>query len=174
MIHFPNVETERLYLRELTLADRQDVYEHSAKPDVTRFMDIQPCRDVKEAEEIIQFHIEDSGCRYGLFHKLDGEFIGTAGFHCWNTDSPSKAEIGFDLSPDYWGLRLMQEALTAMFEIGWNEMNLDFIEATVEQANIQSQSLLEKLNFLKSTELVDNLFYYTLQKKYVGSDIDPF
>ncbi|RPK29599.1 MULTISPECIES: hypothetical protein [Paenibacillus] len=39
MIHFPNVETERLYLRELTLADRQDVYEHFAEPDVTRFME---------------------------------------------------------------------------------------------------------------------------------------
>ncbi|MDQ0721838.1 MULTISPECIES: GNAT family N-acetyltransferase [unclassified Paenibacillus] len=167
MTHFPNVETERLYLRELTLADRQVVFEHFAEPDVTRFMDIEPCRDVKEAEEIIQFHIDDSGCRYGLFHKTDGEFIGTAGFHCWNQESPSKAEIGFDLSSSYWGQGLMQEALSAIIEIGWNKMNLDFIEATVEQANIQSQSLLEKLNFSKSTELVDNLFYYTLHKESV-------
>lgn len=68
----------------------------------------------------------------------------------------------------------MQEALIAIIEIGWNEMNLDFIEATVEQENVQSQHLLNKLNFLKSTELVDNLFYYTLQKKYVGTDIYRF
>lgn len=73
--------------------------------------------------------------------------------------------MGFDLSPSYWGQGLMQEALTAMIEIGWNKMNLDYIEATVVQANIQSQRLLEKLNFSKSTELVDNLFYYTLDKE---------
>lgn len=34
MTYFPNVESERLYLRELTLADRQVVYEHFAEPDV--------------------------------------------------------------------------------------------------------------------------------------------
>ena len=38
MTHFPNVEIVRLYLRELTLADRQVVYEHFTEPDVTRFM----------------------------------------------------------------------------------------------------------------------------------------
>jgi [ribosomal protein S5]-alanine N-acetyltransferase len=53
MTHFPNVETERLYLRELTLADRQVVFEHFAEPDVTRFMDIEPCRDVKKQKESV-------------------------------------------------------------------------------------------------------------------------
>ncbi len=53
MTHFPNLETERLYLRELTLADRQVVFEHFAEPDVTRFMDIEPCRDVKKQKESV-------------------------------------------------------------------------------------------------------------------------
>ncbi|MEO2260359.1 hypothetical protein ABGV43_26010 [Paenibacillus amylolyticus] len=39
MTYFPSVETERLNLRELTMADRQVVYEHFAEPDVTRFME---------------------------------------------------------------------------------------------------------------------------------------
>ncbi|MDT0121708.1 hypothetical protein Q9R46_03590 [Paenibacillus sp. RRE4] len=34
-----------------------------------------------------------------LSHRL----IGTAGYHCWNPNVPSSAEIGFDLFPSYWG-----------------------------------------------------------------------
>lgn len=45
-------------------------------------MDIEPCNDIKEAEEIIQFHIDDKGCHWGLFDKKDNKFIGTRVFHC--------------------------------------------------------------------------------------------
>lgn len=65
MTHFPNVEIVRLYLRELTLADRQVVFEHFAEPDVTRFMDIEPCRDVKEAEGIC--FVRNYNCTQGDF-----------------------------------------------------------------------------------------------------------
>ncbi|MGF9697962.1 GNAT family N-acetyltransferase [Paenibacillus sp. MABNR03] len=165
MIHFPKIETERLILRELTLADSEAVLIHFANPEVTRFMDIEPCRSIKEAEEIIQFHMDDSGCRYGLFDKTKGGLIGTAGFHCWAPESPSSAEIGFDLSPSYWGQGLMQEALNEVIKLGWHVMNLEYIEATVEPENVRPQHLLHKLHFLKSVELKDNLFYYTLKKE---------
>lgn len=149
MTLFQPMETQRLYMRELTLADRESVFEHFADEKVTRFMDIEPCLNVEEAEEMIQFHIDDSGCRYGIFNKITHQLIGTAGYHCWNPNVPSSAEIGFDLFPSYWGQGLMQEALTAIIPIGWNIMKLDWIEATVEQENIQSQRLLGKLNFVR-------------------------
>ncbi|WP_427051027.1 GNAT family N-acetyltransferase [Paenibacillus sp. TC-CSREp1] len=167
MTIFQPIETKRLYLRELTLADRESVFQHFANPNVTRFMDIEPCRGMEEVEEIIQFHIQDSGCRYGIFNKMHNQFIGTAGYHCWNPNSPSSAEIGFDLSPSYWGQGLMQEALEAMIPIGWNVMNLDWVEATVEPENIQSQRLLNKLEFVKSDELQQGLFYYTLHRESI-------
>lgn len=167
---FQPIETKRLYLRELTLADRESVFQHFADLDVTRFMDIEPCRDVEEADEIIRFHIQDSGCRYGIFNKTDNQFMGTAGYYCWDLNSPSNAEIGFDLSPSYWGHGLMQEALTALIPLGWNVMNLDWIEATVEQDNTPSQRLLDKLEFVKPDEWKDGLCCYTLHKESIVSD----
>ncbi|PJN54356.1 hypothetical protein PAEVO_10770 [Paenibacillus sp. GM2FR] len=79
---YPNIETERLFMRELNLDDVEAVYKHFSFPEVTRFMDIEVCKDLREAEEIIAFHIHDSGCRYGLFNKENNERIGTCGFHC--------------------------------------------------------------------------------------------
>lgn len=39
---FQPKEPQGLYMRELTLADRESVFEHVANANVTRFMDIEP------------------------------------------------------------------------------------------------------------------------------------
>jgi ribosomal-protein-alanine N-acetyltransferase len=54
---FTELETERLWLRILTLEDNTAVFAHFADEEVTRYMDITPCRDMSEAEEIIRFHL---------------------------------------------------------------------------------------------------------------------
>ncbi|WP_422660574.1 GNAT family N-acetyltransferase [Paenibacillus sp. EC2-1] len=161
MVVFPDIETHRLYLRELTLLDVESVCKHFSDPNVTQYMDIEPCKTMNEAEEIIQFHIHDSGCRYGIFHKMDNKLIGTCGFHCWVQGEEPRAEIGFDLSSDFWGQGFMKEALAELIRIGINVMKLHYIEATVEQENIRSQRLLQSMNFTKHNELKDGLFYYT-------------
>lgn len=62
-MHYPAIETERLYMRELTLQDVEAVFKHFSNAEGTRFMDIDPCGDACEAEEIIVFHVNDSCCR---------------------------------------------------------------------------------------------------------------
>lgn len=164
MVVFQDIETSRLHLRELNLLDVESVFKHFSDPKVTQYMDIEPCSNLKEAEEIIQFHMNDSGCRYGLFHKINNEFMGTCGFHCWVQGEEAKAEIGFDLSSKFWGQGFMKEALVEVIRMGFDVMKLDYIEATVEQENIRSQRLLHNMNFTKHDELKDNLIYYTLTK----------
>ncbi|WP_229106802.1 GNAT family N-acetyltransferase [Paenibacillus sp. 1001270B_150601_E10] len=102
-------------------------------------MDIEVCKDVSETIEIIAFHMNDAGCRYGL--------------------------IGFDLAPTFWGRGLMQEALTEMIRLGFDDMKLDYIEATTEVDNLQSQRLLQKMGFHQENELKDNLLYFILRSK---------
>ncbi|RAV07558.1 GNAT family N-acetyltransferase, partial [Paenibacillus contaminans] len=108
---FPDIETDRLKLAILNLDDTDAVFNHFSDENVTRFMDISPCKDRDEAKEIIRFHLEDTGCRWGIFSKSNAEFIGTCGFHCWFQGEQPRAEIGFDLARGYWGKGIMQEAL---------------------------------------------------------------
>lgn len=163
-MQFPAIKTERLFMRTLTLEDIEAVFNHFSVPEVTRFMDIDVCKDLYEAEEIIAFHVQDSGCRYGLFSKENQELVGTCGFHCWsNEGGETKAEIGFDLSPRYWGKGYMQEALKEIIRIGFDLMNLDYIEATTEVENFQSQKLLMKVGFHPEAQLKDDLLYFTLR-----------
>lgn len=161
MMAYPELHTKRLRLRELRLSDGPLVYRLFSNPEVTRYMDIEPCKSLKEAEEIILFHLEDSGCRYGIFLKDSDIFLGTAGYHCWEQGDRSKAEIGFDLDPVYWGQGYMSEALEALIGMGFERMDLDLVEATVDRENLRSQRLMHKLRFLKAEELKDGLFYFT-------------
>lgn len=160
---FPTMETDRLVLRELTLEDREEVFQHFASADVTEFMDIEPCQDLAEAEEIIQFHLDDTGTRWGMFSKETGRLVGTLGYHCWVPDE-ARAEIGFDLAKEFWGQGLMQEALRPVLQFAFDKMELGLIEATVEQLNLRSLKLMERLGFQRDAELRDGLIYLTLRK----------
>lgn len=162
--HYPVIETDRLKLRLLTVEDRQAVFRHFSDEEVTRYLDIPPCRSIEEAEEIIQFHIDDPGCRWGLFDKHQDQLAGTCGFHCWTTGSAGKAEIGFDLSKAFWGRGLMAEALLPVITFGYEVMGLEVIEATVDPGNNRSMRLLERLGFCREKELSDNLVYFYMRR----------
>ena len=160
-VDYFTLETQRLRLRILTLQDAGHIYQHFADEEITRFMDIEPCRSMEEAEEIIQFHLDDAGCRWGVFDKEQPTLIGTCGFHYLRkTDSGLIAEMGYDLAKSYWGKGYMLEAIQAIIHFGFEKMELTKIDATVEPENIRSIHLMEKLGFEREPELKDNLVYF--------------
>ena len=108
-MHYPRLETGRLYLRELTLDDAPAVQVHFGDPEVTELMDIDPCTDLETAREIVAYHLHDTGVRWGVFDRQTHALIGTCGYHCWDEVS-AQAEIGYDLSHAHWGRGLMREA----------------------------------------------------------------
>ncbi len=153
-MHDSQLETERLSLRELTLEDGPAVLAHFGDPDVTRYMDIDPCPDLAAARDIITFHMRDSGLRWGVSERQSGAFIGTCGYHCWDA-SGARAEIGFDLARTHWGRGLMREAVTAALTFGFESMELSAVTAFAERANTRSIRLLEHLGFEQSPDLAD-------------------
>jgi ribosomal-protein-alanine N-acetyltransferase len=55
--------------------------------------------------------------------------------------------------------------LKPVIDFGFKQMSLDKIEATVEQENDRSITLLQKLNFERETELRDQLIYFFLLRE---------
>lgn len=166
--YYPKLETKRLYLRLLTLDDAEDVYTHFADPRITEFMDIEPCRDLQQAIEIITYHIEDRGCRFGIYEKDSHQFVGTCGYH-YIRDSKNQliAEVGFDLAKAYWGKGFMTEVMQTIVDYGFKELGFDLIDATVDSENQKSLALMHKLGFTQSQELKDGLVYFYLVKDSV-------
>lgn len=46
------------------------------------------------------FH-DEKGIRWGIVTKTENEFIGAIGFHAWSPQH-KRAEIGYEIHPDYW------------------------------------------------------------------------
>jgi [ribosomal protein S5]-alanine N-acetyltransferase len=162
---YPSLATERVNLKILTVNDTEAVYKHFSDETITKYLDFPPCKDMEEAKEIISYHLEDSGCRWGLFRKDNNEFIGTCGFHYVRTSGNKiVAEVGFDLGRDYWGKGIMREVIQSVIEFGFSQIAFEMIDATVEPENERSIALMNRLGFERDSELKEGLVYFFLRQ----------
>ncbi|TYS13320.1 GNAT family N-acetyltransferase [Rossellomorea vietnamensis] len=148
---FPVLETERLKLREIKAEDTNAIYKNFSDDRVTEYYDLETFTEVAQAEALIEkiaagFKTHTQ-LRWAITLKHEKELIGTCGFHEMETEH-FKVETGYELSPDYWGRGIMNEALNAIFTYAFEEMGVNRIEAFYDPANDRSRNALEKCGFL--------------------------
>lgn len=147
---FPVLETERLRLRQLGLADTEALFQTLSSEEVMRYYGRYPLLEQVEAAELIErFRLlfEDyRGIRWGIELKENAQIIGSVGFHAW-AFSHNRAEIGYELNEAYQGQGYAREALTATISYAFQDMGLNRIEALVYPENEASEKLLLRLGF---------------------------
>jgi [ribosomal protein S5]-alanine N-acetyltransferase len=148
---FPELETDRLFLRKPSTGDTDFIYRLFSDKRICEFLfDEEPFTDRAEAEEFVDSYANpEEGLynRWMLVKKEDGQPIGTCGFHCWDRTNHI-AEIGYDLWHEYWGRSYMKEALKAAIDNGFSRMELNRIHAYVALENTASERLLKSLGFV--------------------------
>jgi [ribosomal protein S5]-alanine N-acetyltransferase len=147
---FPALETERFRLRQMEEGDAPSVFDYFSKDEVTRYYDLESFQEEKQALEIIQnwnkrFHVNE-GIRWGIALKGSNEIIGSCGFHQWEKEH-FKAELGFEVHPSHWRQGVITEVLQPILRYGFEEMNLNRIEAYYDPENVASKGSLEKAGF---------------------------
>ncbi|TKI01681.1 GNAT family N-acetyltransferase, partial [Bacillus cereus] len=144
---FPKLETERLFLRELTLLDAETIFQYFSKESVIRYFGMDSFQNIEQAKTMIQTfknrYEEGSVFRWGIEKKGTGQLIGTCGFHLINNHH-KRAEIGYELDDTYWGQGYALEALQAILAYGFEILQLIRIAAVVYVENKASQKLLIK------------------------------
>ncbi|GIP31686.1 GNAT family N-acetyltransferase [Paenibacillus sp. J2TS4] len=180
MTSFPVLETERLLLRQLTVKDSSDLFHYFSKDEVTRYYDLESFVEVEQAEKLIDkwndnFQ-QELGIRWAITLKKENRVIGTCGFHNWFKEH-YKAEIGYELTPEYWRQGIMTEVLKAVLDYGFKELELNRIEAFIDPDNISSRKLLEKSGlreegflkecFYEKNQFVDAVLFAVLKREYL-------
>ena len=160
---FPVLETERLVLRATTAADAADMFRIMSDPLVTRYFGALPMASVDEAaqrvEELTIAFREQTGVRWAITARAAGRLIGTCGL--WRLIKPHfRAEIGYELAPEWWSQGIMTEAVGAILSFGFTSMGLHSVEAQIHPANTGSRRVLEKLGFVQEGYFREN--YYDL------------
>jgi ribosomal-protein-alanine N-acetyltransferase len=154
---FPQLDTERLVLRELTLDDADFIFPHFANEEVVRYEDAKPAANIKDVTDIIEWGrnlaSHKTGILWGISRKGDGAFLGQINYVVRPDNNfigtRHRAEIGFDLTPHYWGNGYVSEAISHVIEFIFNCTEINRIEAIVHTENSRSLNVLTRLGFCR-------------------------
>ncbi|OUL26782.1 GNAT family N-acetyltransferase [Nostoc sp. T09] len=158
--NFPQLTTENLILRETTITDAPAVFQIFADHEVTKYHDVETAISIKQAQFLIQRRAErfqnQEAIRWGIARKEDNAIIGSCGYSIRNR---FQAEIGYELARDHWRKGFMTEALSAIIQWGFEQLDLNRIEALVMLENNASIKLLKKLQFAEEGVLREYGFW---------------
>lgn len=159
---FPVLETERLILRAINLADCHALLEVFSSEEVMKWYGMYPLAEMESVIQIIESFrtsfAEKKSIRWAIELKVTGDVMGTCGFHNHN-QTARRAEIGYELNERYWGRGYIKEAIKAMMDFGGETLNLRRIEALVYPENKASHSALESLGFKEEGLLRDYAYF---------------
>lgn len=173
---FPVLETDRLILRQVTNDDAKSLLTYFSDTDVMRYYGLEPFKSIDDAlDEILWYKSifeKRTGIRWGISLKGSDKIIGSCGFFNRAVEH-SRTEIGYELSKEYWGKGIAGEALESVVKYGFQNLQLERIEALVEPANLASLKLLDRIGFEKEGLLrhyeftcgkFDDLYIYSILK----------
>ena len=147
-IPFPDLETERLWLRQATQKEAEAIFAVFADPKVTQFHNLDTFTQIDEAIGVIERREKGfesgHGIRWGIARKSDNYLIGSCGF-TWDREATA-AEVGYELASQFWGQGIMSEALRVILQYGFDR-GVEFVIAQIMLENLASRRLLEKLGF---------------------------
>ncbi len=158
------LETKRTILRPFTESDAEDLYAYARDPRVGPIAGWKPHESVEESREIIRtvFSAPDV---FAVTDRETGRVIGSAGFVTPHRPGSAAhegraSEIGYALSPAYWGRGLMPEVVAELLRYGFQGRGLDEIWCTHYLENHRSKRVIEKSGFLYAfTEKLTDEFF---------------
>ena len=159
---FPVINSKRLLLRQVDKSDVNEIFFLRSDERVMRYLDKAPAESLDDAYEFIKkiSELENSteAVTWAIALTGNSKLIGT--ICLWNIQKEHyRAEIGYNLHPDYWGKGIMNEAVLEVINYGFNVMKLHSIEANVNPGNAASIKLLERNNFTREAYFKENYYY---------------
>ncbi|MEJ7559171.1 MAG: GNAT family N-acetyltransferase [Pedobacter sp.] len=163
---FQVLSTERLTLRQLKSGDVDGIFALRSSDNVNKYLNRKPSESIADAMTFIRAIIsnnQDNNSYYWAI-TLNGidKLIGTVCLFDFSNDN-LKAEIGYELLPDFQGKGIMQEALSKVIAFAVQDLQLESIKAVTNNENKNSIALLEKFDFKNDGANVSNFTTFTFK-----------
>lgn len=147
---FPEIVTDRLRLREVSLSDLTDFHSIKSDPEVTNSYAMEPHPDMEATEKWIQSlsdsYAGEDAIVWAITLQGDTRVYGTVTL--WNINMSFECgELGYELHKNAWGKGYATEAASAVTEFGFKRLGLNRIEACPYSDNIPSVRLLENIGY---------------------------
>ncbi len=155
------LETERLILKPINESNVDDILAIRSNAAINRLVKRVPPKTNYDALDFILTIKKRTENRetvfFGIAYKNQRNLLGT--ICLWKfSDDGEEAEIGYELLPEFHRKGLMSEALAAVLQYGFNELNLHRILALTNKCNDNSKKLLLKHDFVLQEKRTDERF----------------
>lgn len=173
-----HLETTRLWLRPIRLADAENLHQMWTEPAVRKYLWDDQIISRDTVIEVIEAS-EKSFVEYGfgfwvLNGKEDAETLGFCGLRHFQEDGASNREVEvlYGLSTKHWGKGLPTEAAQQVMRYGFEQVGLNAIYAGADPPNEASFRVMEKLGmkFLRLTTVggVTAIYYILHREQFQG------
>jgi ribosomal-protein-alanine N-acetyltransferase len=129
-----------------------------------------PYRSPEQYIEMFHIALEDYKkglfSRWAVFNAINHDFIGMCLARHF-VDVPGQLEIGYTLSPKYWGKGIGTEISRALVDYCFTNTDAKEVVAVTDLDNIGSQKVLEKTGFKRQHNLIRDygeLSYFMIQR----------
>lgn len=147
------IETERLILRAFEQSDLDDFFEYASVKGVGERAGWKHHESKEESQQILNSFINHDKT-FAIVLKENSKVIGSLGVEEYGMEDAltefleyKGREIGYVLSKEYWGKGIMTEAVKAIINYLFNEINLDFLICGYYDFNNKSKRVQEKCGF---------------------------
>lgn len=159
---FPEIETERLFLRRITNDDVNEVFELRSNPETMKYIPRPLVKNNEDAlahiatiEERIQTNL---AINWAITLKRGPKLLGIIGFYRLQPEN-YRAEIGYMILPEFHGKGIVPEAVKKLIAYGFEDLKLHSIEAVIDPENYASEKVLQKCGFTKEAHFKESEFY---------------
>lgn len=150
------LETPRLLLRPLTLADEDDVFAYQSDPEVVRFIP-WPVRTREQVREALQRFAGDSGV-LAIVEKAGGAVIGQTNVAVASARD-RHGEFGYVVSRAYANRGFATEASARVLDYAFDVLDLHRMTARIDTRNAASAAVAAKLGMRREAELRENEWF---------------
>lgn len=147
------IDTTRLRLRRVTLADACAIASYRSDPLVARLQSwedytLADAEALCRGQEGTVFGAPGSWAQLAIVRRADGELIGDLGIHF--CEGPERTlEVGITLSRRWQGRGLASEALAGVLDLAFGEFGAERVRACVDEENGPAGALLRRLGFVR-------------------------
>lgn len=153
-------ESERFIMRDIVIADVNDIFELDSDPQVHEFLGNTPITSLEQAkasvEHIEKQYVKNKLGRSAIIDKNTNEFVGWSGlkFEEGLRDF-SYYDLGYRLKKEYWGQGIATETALASLKYGFETLKLEEIGGAADVRHIVSNTILKKIGL----KFVDTFMY---------------
>jgi len=155
----PELATERLCLRLLSVEDAPAVHAYACDPEVARFTLWPPHESLEFTRDFLRLLAHPAFLSWAVVPRDCGELAGMVFLHSLNRHH-RKAEIAFNLAKRHWRKGFATEAAAKVLDFAFHRLGLNRIEATCMPANHSSRRVLEKTGMAHEGRMRRSHFRY--------------